>query len=238
VRLNLYRHKGYWYHRRNRERDLMVSLQRLVRPGMRAVEIGGHIGWITIHLAELVGGSGTVEVFEPSPANLPYLRANTAPITNVRVVEAAASDHDGNAAFFLEELTGQNDTLIADYEVFDQNRALARASSNYVEVTVRTVRLDTELDRSARRTDFIKIDVEGAEDRVLRGAAGIIGRDRPVLAVEITRERRVVLEELARAGYHCFTTALRPVDPVNAADRNFIFVHPDRPDAQSSPPAG
>jgi FkbM family methyltransferase len=195
---------------------------------MRVVEAGAHIGWVTIHLAELVGARGVVEVFEPSPANLPYLRRNIATIQQIRLHEVAVSDADGTATFYTEPISGQNDTLIENYHVFAENRARAFSQAQYRETLVRCVRLDSALTECAEGVDLMKIDVEGAESQVLRGAVRILASDRPALAVEITRERAGVVSTVERAGYRAFSEELRAVDPMAWPERNLVFLHVDR----------
>lgn len=48
----------------------MKTLAELARPGDTVVELGGHIGYLSVHLAKIVGDDGTVIVFEPGPNNL------------------------------------------------------------------------------------------------------------------------------------------------------------------------
>jgi FkbM family methyltransferase len=56
----------------------MTSLGKLIRSGETIVEIGGHIGYLSIYLSDLVGPQGRVYVFEPGPNNIPYIRKNIA----------------------------------------------------------------------------------------------------------------------------------------------------------------
>ena len=137
-------------------------------------------------------------VFEPGPNNLPYLRANVAPYPNIEVVEAACSDVDGEAEFWIENLTGQNNTLVHDYKVWAVNRDRAFSREALRPITVPTVRLDSFLAQSELRPDLLKIDVEGAELMVLRGGERCLAECRPKLVVEVTENEREVDELLAR----------------------------------------
>ena len=71
------------------------------------------------------------------------------------------NDNDGVASFFEEELTGQNNALLAEYSPFTDNRQLAFTHQAYSERSV-TVRLDTLLCTRDLRADLVKIDIEGA----------------------------------------------------------------------------
>lgn len=84
--LHVYKHKGYWYHGRNREKATMALFQQLIKLGGRVVEVGGHIGYISLFFSLLVGNSGMVYVFEPGTNNLPYLEKNIHDTTNIYLV--------------------------------------------------------------------------------------------------------------------------------------------------------
>jgi FkbM family methyltransferase len=228
VRLNLYRHKGYWFHGKRREIELMGSLQRLLRPGDSVVEVGCHIGWISLHILKLLKEGGKLFAFEPSPKNLPYLEVNLANFANVEIVRAAVSNRAGEADFFIESLTGQNDTLVQAYSVFEDNKSQAYSDATYEKVRVRTVTLDDYFSDESRPFSLIKIDVEGAERLVLEGGAGFLERHRPVIALEVTREAEWVARFLGDAGYTRFTEALQPVGPGALSDGNWIFVPAER----------
>src|SRR5690349_12289207 len=75
VRLHSFRHKGYWYHGRRREEETMRLFSQLLKPGDSVIEVGGHIGYISLYFKALVE-HGDVFVFEPGANNLPYIRQN------------------------------------------------------------------------------------------------------------------------------------------------------------------
>jgi FkbM family methyltransferase len=209
LRLHSFKHKGYWFHGRNRERATMELFARLLRPGDRVFEVGGHIGYIAMFFSHWVGPRGSVHVFEPGENNLPYLLHNTRELRNLTVVEKAAGASDGTARFFLEDLTGQNNTLVSNYDVFSENRARAHVDAGYRTTEVEVVRLDSFVAGSGCRPDFVKIDVEGAEVEVLRGMPTTLQKDRPGIMVEVTRSAEQVAQILTDAGYVLFDDALK-----------------------------
>lgn len=73
----------------------------VVRPGMVCWDVGAHVGFYTLLLAELVGPDGRVFAFEPLPGNLELLRRHVEMngYRNVRVVPAALGDFDGEGEF-------------------------------------------------------------------------------------------------------------------------------------------
>lgn len=136
---------------------------RRVAPRDTVIDVGAHAGYYTLLGARLVGASGLVVAFEPSPRNCVFLRRHVAlnGCGNVRVEEAAAWGVTGAARFRAGTGTG---TGRIDEEG---------------EREVRTVRLDDYCAAAGVAPSVLKIDVEGAELEVLRGGAGIIGRHRP-----------------------------------------------------------
>jgi len=195
---------------------------------MRIVEIGGNIGWITVHFARCAGRGGEVVVLEASPANIRYLRENTFACDNVTVIEAAASDREGEAEFFMESLTGQNDSLIPEYGILKRNETLAFSEATVSRVKVRTVRVDDLVRNMRRPIGLVKIDVEGAERKVLEGMMDVLSCDRPAVAIEVTRERNEVFRRLEDLGYIVLDASLARLESSDSEETNLIALHCDR----------
>jgi FkbM family methyltransferase len=226
--LHSYRHKGYWFHGRQREQSTMKFIQRAVRDGDTVIEVGGHIGYLSMLFADLVGDRGRVVVFEPGENNLPYLRANVGQHQNVEIHECAISDHDGTAPFFEEDLTGQNNSLVRDYEPFRQNRQLAFSKQKFRQRSVNTLRLDTFAAMSAICPNLIKIDIEGAEAEALSGALKLLNRHAPILMVEVTRRQSDVFRLLSNVGYTFFTPEGNQLANPENLNGNICAVHLSR----------
>lgn len=222
VRLHSFRHRNYWYQGRQREAAVMRSLARLVRPGERVVELGGHIGYLTLYFLDLVGEHGQVVVFEPGTNNLPYLRRNCAGIPNCEIVPMAVSDRNGPVELVLEALSGQNNSLLTGYAQL--GKVQDGLAVDLERVTVPSVTLDSFLAERGLVPDFVKADIEGAELLMLRGAAQTFARARPKLLIEITENEAAVLDILQRAGYVGFNAALEPMGRSEPTTHNF-FLH-------------
>ncbi len=225
--LHSFRHKGYWFHGRRREQATMKFFQQALRPGDTVVEVGGHIGYLTMLFAQLVGRTGRVVVFEPGRNNLPYLRANAKGQPDVEIVERAVSNQDGVATFFEEQLTGQNNSLLGDYQRFAQNRNMAFSNKGYQKCEVTTVRLDRFVQQRSLRPDLVKIDIEGAEYLALQGAAKMLAAHRPMLMIEVTNRAADVFQLLTSAGYLLFTPEGRPLVAGERSNDNICALHPD-----------
>lgn len=151
---------------------LTVFMARRVAPGMRVVDAGANHGYYTLMFADLVGPSGRVAAFEPNPHLAALLRKSVtvngfAP--RVEMHELALSDLDGGSI----ELHASADE--------PKNGVIAPAGSGGV--AVRSATLATALE-AWPHIDFLKIDVEGAEEAVLAGAWPLINRDLPTMVLE------------------------------------------------------
>jgi FkbM family methyltransferase len=233
VRLHSYRHKGYWWKGRKREEESMLASQRLLRPGDTAIEVGGHIGYLSSWFAHLVGPGGKLLVFEPSDDNYAYLAPNLAPMPWAEIDRHGISDFEGTATFYVEKLTGQNNSLLKDYDIFDKNAAIAGVTAVRTEVSIEVTTLDAACRAHSLTPDFIKIDIEGAEYTALQGMGDVLRTHRPVIFIEITKNIPECLELFADAGYLAFDDALKPTNgrrngavdgPVDRSG-NYFFIH-------------
>ncbi len=140
-------------------------VRRLLRPGMRAVDVGANVGYYLLLIESAVGSGGSVACFEPEPENLRELERNVAAnrLENVRVFAAAVGSEDGQVSMRV-----------------GINAAVAGETGG--DFTVPLLRLDSALEGPV---DFVKIDVEGYEGHVLAGARRLLREHRPTLLVEI-----------------------------------------------------
>ena len=135
--------------------------KKLLQPGMVFVDIGANIGFFTLLAARAVGNTGKVYAFEPGEEHFILLEKNAQKneYTNIITVKKAASDSIGTASFYL-----QNDNLCAHSLLPDESST---------EVTVETTTLD-EYFKTNNKVDVIKVDVEGAEPKVMAGMKQVI----------------------------------------------------------------
>ncbi len=150
-------------------------IEALLAPGDTAVDVGANFGYFTVLAARAVGPEGRVIAFEPLPAMRRELEENVAlnRIANCRVRAEAVSDRAGTARLF--EGPAGNPGLSSLRALADSGPALE----------VGTVTLDGALPAD-ESVALVKIDVEGAELKVLRGMAGLVERRRPDVVLEVT----------------------------------------------------
>lgn len=142
------------------------AFRRAVAPGMVALDVGANVGAYSMLLGQWVGPAGRVFAFEPAPAAfnglVRHIHLNDlAPV--VRPIDAAVGERETQAEFLVMGTAGES-------------RLAAPADRHHVRVTVPVVTIDGFCAREGIDPDFIKIDVEGWELAVLRGARETIGR--------------------------------------------------------------
>jgi FkbM family methyltransferase len=158
-----------------------------VGEGDTVYDIGAHAGYYTLLASRLTGPGGEVHAFEPDAKNQIYLRkhveANNA--SNVTIVTKAVSEEDGHSHFQQGSGSGTG--------------SLSESGSLKVE----TVRLDSYSAQRGVQPDLMKIDVEGAEGMVLRGAVRILESARPTifLSTHGAQVHRDCCRLLASLGY-------------------------------------
>jgi FkbM family methyltransferase len=183
-----------------------TMLQCLVRPGDVVYDAGANLGLYCRYLVSWLG-AGQVVAFEPIRDNQLLIERNLAlgGIQNqVRVLPIALADLDGEAEFQVDDMQSSSGTLD---RVSGGQPAVGRRNLRLPPLTaaVRCRTLDSLLDEGLPPPAVIKIDVEGAEVLLLKGARQVLGRWAPRLLVELHGPEwaREVIALLAGLGYHC-----------------------------------
>jgi FkbM family methyltransferase len=143
------------------EQEEITLLRKLLRPGDVFVDVGANVGFYIAEALPLVGPHGLVIAIEPTPNCMRLLRMSFGSVPNVVLLEAAAFDRSGTATFHVSKSTALSSLASLDPKAHD--------------VEVRLTTLDEEF-RSHQwpAPNVIKIDVEGAELAVLRGARALL----------------------------------------------------------------
>lgn len=216
----------------------MIAFSGFVFPGAVVIDIGANIGMYTLIGSRGVGDAGHVYSFEPSSRERAVLHRNLSlnNCGNVTVMSAAVTDRSGTGT--LRVASGQHrglNTLAPSFAYSGVGLECAEAVS--------LVSLD-ELWRSQRlrQPDVVKIDVEGAELEVLRGAKALLQESEPVIIFEINdgalrsagASRGAVQDVLTGLGYTLHrvddnTAAVTPVATLSGVEsENFIALPSDR----------
>ncbi len=183
----------------------LEMLARLADPGELCLDVGANEGLMTGLLARTVGSTGKVIAFEPHPVIAAKLREHVerwkaAPgaerLAAMDLREIALSENEGVLPLCLpEEFAGNRGTAFLGKE----------GAPGRIEARVRTRRLEDEVPPDAR-VGVMKIDVEGHELEVLRGAGALLAEERvrDIVFEEHALYPSPVSEFLEEAGYSIF----------------------------------
>jgi FkbM family methyltransferase len=156
---------------------------RLIRKNACVFDVGANNGHYTMLYSDLVGPGGQVHAFEPVPKSAGQLRT--------RIAQEAIHDNITLNEVAVTDVSGLDLKIGIPNQDFGQASLAAHAhgswrNGNGIEyVGCRTVTLDDyAAEQRLASVDFIKIDVEGAELLVLKGARKLLGKFRPIVHLE------------------------------------------------------
>ena len=210
-RIRLRRNRSWWLRKPLESESFpFAMLRHFVRPGDVVYDCGANLGLYDRFLVANLG-AGRVVAFEPSAENRRFLAANLALggiADRVTVLPMALADEDGLAEFQVDDVQTASGTLskVTGGEPSEGRRNL-RLGPLTEQVLCR--RLDTVMaEEGLPLPEVMKIDVEGAEPLLLRGAAGLLRERRPKLVVELhgAAVAREVITLLDGFGYACAAT--------------------------------
>jgi FkbM family methyltransferase len=181
----------------------VAAVQRLLPPGGTFVDVGANKGDFALIAARTAGPEGQVIAIEPSPDNCEWIRRSVElnGYANVELQEVALSDSEGEAPLYLGEKSGWH--------------SLVAGEADQDSITVRTRTLDALLEElRCPPPDVLKVDVEGGELGVLRGASRTLAAGGEMwILLDVHPDRGVdpaaVAEELRSRGF----ALRRPEEP-------------------------
>ena len=166
-----------YYHAHSQEyyQNDMPIIRPHIKPGDCVIDIGANLGFVTTMLASLVGKDGKVFSFEPSAVTyqklLRTIEANE--LSMVEPVNFGLGKQETTHDLYRVSGSSGNDTLIKSGD--------GKISTGQVKI----ISLDSFLAQKPQPISFIKIDTEGYELQVLRGAIGTLKKHRPVIYIEL-----------------------------------------------------
>lgn len=226
---------GRWY-----DLEAALLVEALVQEGDRVLDVGANYGHFSLAAAKAVGPSGSVVSLEPNPKAFARLSIHLV-LNGLSWVEAkniGVSDTEGRLALSVPSINSGEATF---------------GASKYEDVFVIEVpvqRLDDIA--SHEKVHFLKIDVEGFEVHVLRGAKALLDRDRPIVLSEVVEKhlasagesRRSLSRFLEDRGYKSFRLGLKgrgasqrlslEAMPAIECDGDFLWVPQDKEDQIST----
>ncbi len=179
------------------ERSTAIALSKLTEPSSLVLDIGANIGAHTLRLANLVGPRGRVMAFEPTDFAFRKLRRNldlNPSLSNrVEAFHCFLTANDGNTV---------PDAIYSSWPLAAEAGLHAKHLGRKMQTKSAQARsLDSILaERADRKVQLVKLDVDGFECDVLRGATSLLRDTRPVFVMELApyvlQERGASLDEL------------------------------------------
>jgi len=158
---------GYWLG--SYEMSKRKAFEEEIPKGAVVFDVGANVGYYSLLASVLVGERGRVYAIEPLPRNVHFLQRHIEinHLDNIEIIEAAVSDHAGTASFDLGASSAMGHL------------------SDAGEIEVRLVCLDEMLENGViQPPDYIKVDVEGTEYKVLKGARKLIQGYHPIFFLD------------------------------------------------------
>lgn len=210
-------------------------LGRVLRPGMTVIDVGANEGIYSIFCRARVGSQGKVIAVEPSARERLRIERNKSlnGLDDIKVIAVALCERSGSAVLHLAEDGHAGHNTLGHF-------AAAWVQPDGEEV-VPSATLDAIVDQEQiAHVDLIKLDIEGAELRALRGAERTLRRDHPALLMEATEETLAtqgasaagLLEYIRQFGYALYEFSLTTGLPVPLATPelqliNVVALHPE-----------
>lgn len=204
-----YREEGY--SKGCPEPGVQEEFLKNLNPGDCLYDVGAHIGFYSLIASRVVGEEGCVVAFEPDPDNVTLLQENVTKncLSAVRIVSAAVWSHEGPVTFHRSR---GHATQMSSRRGSVAPSESPSAGPDFIEVKALTL---DGFAQNHRPPTMVKIDVEGAETQVLRGAERLLTEAKPRVLCEVhDAEAKTFLEEkLKEKGY---TLAWLPGHPLYA----------------------
>ena len=192
---------------------------RTVKTGMTIIDVGANIGQYTLLAADRVKDSGKVISFEPAQENFEILQRNVHLNKfddRVKIIKSAVGSTIGTCEFVLTSDGGSN--------FISQNSSNGSMSKR---VIVPCLTLDSFIScQNFEKIDLIKIDAEGADFEVIKGARKMLEKYHPILFVEFAERvlkkfettPREMLNFLQQLGYEAHIFNRRGLTPLRNED--------------------
>ena len=208
IRYRIFPDYGWAYLYGGWERPLVRAMRRLIRRGFTVYDLGANYGMHTLLFARIVGQTGHVYAFEPSPDIFGALQdnLNLNSMRWVTPVRKAVSSAAGEACFDDGHHRGAGH--------------LSSSGQGSFKVDVISID-DFVFEQQALPPEFLKIDIEGGESSALKGATKVLEKYRPRMVIELHNpdEDRAVGSILKDLNYRAYRVA--DGKPVEHLDRGW-----------------
>lgn len=194
----------------DREREHKYLLERTLQGKETVLDLGANIGYYVLLEEKLLKKGGRIIGIEPHPKNFALLTSNVKlnKLSNVTLIEGAVAERDGQAPLYLSRLSNVHSMIHAN-----------TSSDTGKQLEVKTYSLPT-LVKTYGPIDFIRMDIEGYEQQILRSVISLAQREQfePTILFEVhakkvnRQEFTETLQQLQTLGYSCRYLATSSLD--------------------------
>ena len=202
-------------------------VKKYVHEGDVVIDVGAHVGYYTLLMAQLVGKNGKVYSFEPDPVNFELLKKSVEinGFENVVLIQKAVSDTTEKIKLFL----GDNDSAIN--RIYDAKLGDAKKS-----IDVESITIDEYFKENDKLFNFIKIDSEGSEAKIITGMEKFLTNNRklimmteffPFLIKKSGDEPKQYLKSLENSGFELYNILDDNKETNKINSESFLKIEPD-----------
>jgi FkbM family methyltransferase len=214
--------------------EFTVFFKKLLSSSEYFIDVGANFGYYSLLAAKLKDNI-QIHAFEPSPGPLKYLRENIQQngVEHViKVYNLALSDSDEILDFYIV----MNKKFPQFLNLSGEHNTGSKNLKNATQIKVESTSLDKLYDlKKIENVDLIKIDVEGAENSVIKGAEILIEQFKPKIICEILKQENAnyIQQKLSGIGYEFYIFSFGELIKLNNIEisqfqkKDFIFIHPE-----------
>ena len=185
-------------------------ISKKLKKGMVCVDIGANIGYYALLESKIIGSTGEVIAIEPAPITFRYLEKNLKyrSKSKFHTYNLACSDVDTTSYFLVNKKSNISKIVNDSDKILDGTK----------KILVKTKKLDTILLKSEKKIDFLRMDIEGNELKVILGAKNTIEKFKPIIQTEIHSkilgysQTKSLLEFFQNQNYEITSFILRELD--------------------------
>ena len=215
------------------EANLANFFINFLEEGDTFFDIGAHVGYYTILASALVGETGHVHSFEPTPRTFQTLTKNAALKNNITVNNNAVLDTETEIEFV---------DYGPKYSAFNTFHSRTGGEMSFLDegekIKVKTLSIDTYCKEKNLTPTLIKIDAEGAEHLILSAMTEVLSTKKPLVSIEVAGDDEwkenchksiATLTGLGYLAYEITTDGLlrRHIQKESYSYDNLLFAHPD-----------
>lgn len=219
VSLNIYKYTFF-------EEDLTKYLLKYLGYGMTFFDIGAHFGYFTLLASFIVGDSGRVHSFEPTPSTFEILRENTKNKRNVILNNLAVFEKKG--VLTMNDYGFRYAAFNSIYSARLPEKVISKIKSK--SFNVNCISIDEYVEENSVKPDFIKIDAESSEYKIVFGMKKTINKFHPIVSLEVgdmgiigVPESKKVVDFMMKNGYQVYEFVGGNIKRTRIKDENYIY---------------